>query len=208
MNRFLILLAATSQMELAVSGAESAFESPGVEARLPVFHSRLASGLDYRLSWLSGKHRDFEAWRHEARAKVMECLLLAPPVAPFAPEIIAEQDRGSYLARKVVFNVTGDSRVLAFLLVPKSAGPHPAALLLHDHGARFDIGKEKVVAPWDEPPEKMESARKWSAQYYGGRFVGDELARRGYVCLATDTSMPHKSAMKLLPSKSMPSNMT
>ncbi|MCI0542011.1 MAG: hypothetical protein L0Z50_42990, partial [Verrucomicrobiales bacterium] len=34
-------------------------------------------------------------------------------------------------------------------------------LLLHDHGAKFDIGKEKVIEPWDEPPEKIESARKW-----------------------------------------------
>ena len=186
MNRLLIVLAAASQLELAVPGAESAIESPGVEARLPVFHSRLASRLDYPLSWLSGSYGDFEAWQHQARAKVMECLLLAPPVATFAPEIIAEQDRGTYAARKVVFNVTGDSRVLAFLLVPKSVGPHPAVLLLHDHGARFDIGKEKVIAPWDEPSEKMESARKWSAQYYGGRFLGDELAKRGYVCLATD----------------------
>jgi dienelactone hydrolase len=85
-----------------------------------------------------------------------------------------------------VFNVTGDSRVLAFMLVPKSAGPHPAVLLLHDHGAKFDIGKEKVIEPWDEPTEKIESARKWVAQYYGGHFIGDELAKRGYVCLATD----------------------
>jgi dienelactone hydrolase len=186
MSRLLILLAAASLLDRAISGAETAFESPGVEARLPVFHSRLTSRLDYQLSWLSGTYPDFEVWRRGARAKVMECLLLPPAVVSFAPEIIGEQDRGTYLARKVVFNITGDSRVLAFLLVPKSTGPHPAVLLLHDHGARFDIGKEKVIAPWDEPTEKMESARKWSAQCYGGRFIGDELARRGYVCLATD----------------------
>ena len=139
-----------------------------------------------RCRWLAGGHGDFAAWREKARAKVMECLLLAPPAAPFDPKVIAEQDRGSYVARKIVFNVTGDSRVLALLLAPKSAGPHPAVLLLHDHGAKFDIGKEKVIEPWDEPPQKMESARKWIAQYYGGRFIGDELAKRGYVCFATD----------------------
>ena len=162
------------------------FETPGVTNRLPVFYEQLASRLDYPLSWLNGRHGDFAAWREKARAKVTECLLLAPPAAPFAPKTIAEQDRGSYVARKIVFNVTSDSRVLAFLLVPKSAGPHPAVLLLHDHGAKFDIGKEKVIEPWDEPTVKMESARKWIAQYYGGRFIGDELAKRGYVCLATD----------------------
>jgi dienelactone hydrolase len=79
----------------------------------------------------------------------MDCLLTPPPVAPFDSKIIAEQDRGSYVAKKVVFNLTGDSRVLGFLLVPKSAGPHPAVLLLHDHGAKFDIGKEKVISHED-----------------------------------------------------------
>ncbi|MCI0538636.1 MAG: dienelactone hydrolase family protein [Verrucomicrobiales bacterium] len=186
MNRLAIVLTAALDFATAAQAADAQFESPGVRDKLPVFHEKLASRMDYPLSWLSGGHGHYSAWRKKARAKVMECLLTAPPAPPFEPKIIAEQDRGSYVARKVVFNVTDDSRVLAFLLVPKSAGPHPAVLLLHDHGAKFDIGKEKVIEPWDEPPEKIESARKWVTQYYGGRFIGDELARRGYVCLATD----------------------
>jgi len=186
MNRLAIIVAATITSALAARTEESRFESPGVQDKLPVFYEKLASRMDYPLSWLRTGQGNFAAWRQEARAKVMECLLTAPPTAPFEPKIIAEQDRGSYVARKVVFNVTDDNRVLAFLLVPKSAGPHPAVLLLHDHGAKFDIGKEKVIEPWDEPPEKIESARKWIAQYYGGRFIGDELAKRGYVCLAID----------------------
>lgn len=162
------------------------FQTPGVRDRLPVFTDRLTERMTYSLSWLSGSFTNFDAWRAAARAKITECLLAPPPFVPFAPEVIAEQDRGSYVARKVVFNVTGDSRVLALMLVPKSAGSHPAVLLLHDHGAKFDIGKEKVIESWDDPPEKLKSARDWVEKYYGGRFIGDELARRGYVCLATD----------------------
>jgi len=142
--------------------------------------------MEYPLSWLHGGHGEFDSWRQKAHTQVMQCLLPPPLSAPFAPVVIAEQDRGSYVARKLVFNVTSDSRVLAYLLVPKSAGPHPAVLLLHDHGAKFDIGKEKVIEPWNDRPEKLESARKWVEKYYGNRFIGDELARRGYVCLATD----------------------
>jgi dienelactone hydrolase len=100
--------------------------------------------------------------------------------------VLDEQDRGSYVARKIVFNLTGDSRVLAYMTVPKGDGPFPAVLLLHDHGAKFDIGKEKVIRPWDIDPAKIESAGKWVEQNYGGRFIGDELAKRGYVCFATD----------------------
>lgn len=165
---------------------QSLYESPAIKDSLPVFYKNLIARQVYILSWLQGDKGDFSIWRREARAKVMECLLTPPPAVPFDPVIISEQDRGSYVARKVVFNITGDSRVLAFMLVPKSKGPHPAVLLLHDHGARFDIGKEKVIEPWDEPSEKMASSREWINTYYGGRYIGDELARKGYVCFATD----------------------
>jgi dienelactone hydrolase len=162
------------------------FQSPGVKDYLPVFSDRLAARLTFPLSWLSGKYKDFKAWRKAARAKVMECLLTPPPPAAFNPEVIAKQDRGTYVARKVVFNLTGDSRVLGLMLVPKGEGPFPAVLLLHDHGARFDIGKEKVIEPFDVPPQRLASAHQWADECYGGRFIGDELAKRGYVCFATD----------------------
>lgn len=180
-----LLLAVAAQLGAATNDL-GGFQTPGVRDRLPIFTDRLAERMTYSLSWLAGNFTNFDSWRTAARAKIMESLLAPPPTAPFEPQVIAEQDRGSYVARKVVFNVTGDSRVLALMLVPKSGGPHPAVLLLHDHGAKFDIGKEKVIASWDASPEKLESAQKWVTQCYGGKFVGDELARRGYVCLATD----------------------
>ena len=185
-NRRLAIFPAALLFAVAAVGGAGEFQSPGVTNHLPVFYQNLSQRMDYPLSWLSGHYTDFPAWQQKARSKAFECLLQPPPVVPFAPNVIAEQDRSSYVAQKVVFNITGDSRVLAFLLVPKAPGPHPAVLLLHDHGAKFDIGKEKVIQPWDQAPAKMESARKWADQYYGGRFVGDELAKRGYVCFATD----------------------
>ncbi|MBP9902351.1 MAG: dienelactone hydrolase family protein [Verrucomicrobia bacterium] len=180
--RVVVLLASA----LPAFAAPETFQSPGVVKNLPAFHARLAERMEYPLSWLHHDHSDFDSWRQQARAQVMKCLLPPPPVAPFAPVVVAEQDRGSYVARKVVFNVTRDSRVLAYLLVPKSAGPHPAVLLLHDHGAKFDIGKEKVIQPWADNSAKLESAGKWVENCYGRRFIGDELAKRGYVCFATD----------------------
>ena len=162
----------------------NAHQFPGVEHDLPVFTDHLAERLTFPLSWLSGSYEDFGQWRRAARKRVMACLLAPPPSAPFDPVVIAEQDRGSYVARKLVFNVTGDSRVLAFMLVPKGRGPFPAVLVLHDHGARFDIGKEKVIKPLDN--DRLESATQWVNECYGGRWIGDELARRGYVCFSTD----------------------
>jgi predicted amidohydrolase/dienelactone hydrolase len=165
---------------------DRAYQDPGVKDNLPVFRDQLAQRLSYPLSWLSGKYETFEDWRRSGRAKVKECLLTTPPNVPFDPVVLAEQDRVSYVVRKIVFNISGDSRVLGLLVVPKGKGPFPAALLLHDHGAKFDIGKEKVIRTWNDRPEKQTSAQDWVEKYYGGRYLGDELAKRGYVCFCTD----------------------
>src|SRR4051812_16999750 len=167
-------------------GDSAAYQTTGVRDNLPAFRDALAERLQFELSWTAGKDTDFAAWRRKARDKVRDCLLAAPPTAPFDPVVLAEEDRGTYAARKVVLNLTGDSRVLGYLLVPKGRGPFPAVLLLHDHGARFDIGKEKVIRPWDDAPAKLASSREWVGKSYGGRYLGDELAARGYVCFSTD----------------------
>ena len=166
--------------------AKHVYQTPGVVKYLPAFRDKLAGRLTFPLSWLSGNAKDFGDWRDTARAKVMECLLPPPPSAPFDPVVIAQQDRGTYIARKIVLNITGDSRVLGLMLVPKGEGPFPAVLTLHDHGARFDIGKEKVIKPWGVPTERLESAREWVDLNYAGRWIGDELAKRGYICFSTD----------------------
>ncbi|RPI06117.1 MAG: hydrolase [Ignavibacteriae bacterium] len=164
----------------------SPVQSNAISDNLPPMYKVLGERLTYPLSWLSGNFKDFYSWRSAAREKVRECLLQPPQPASFYPVELAQQDRGSYRVRKIVFNISSESRVVGYLLVPKGTGPFPAVLLLHDHGAKFDIGKEKVIEPFDESPERILSAKEWVDKLYGGRFIGDELAKRGYVCFATD----------------------
>ena len=73
----------------------------------------------------------------------------------------------------------------ALMLLPPGAGPRPAVLLLHDHGSEFAIGKEKLVAPRDDP-EAGALAESWRARLYDGVALGDALAARGFVVLAAD----------------------
>jgi dienelactone hydrolase len=162
------------------------YQSPGVVNNLPVFYKKLADRMNFPLSWLSGNFNDFNEWKHTARIKILESMLYAPPEVPFDPVVIGEEDRGAYVARRVVLNISADSRILSYLLVPKGKGPFPGALLLHDHGARFDIGKEKVIRPFDESPDRLASSEEWVEEAYGGRYIGDELAKSGYICFATD----------------------
>ena len=168
-------------------GAPQAAEATDlVNGNLPDFHQALKDELDFPLAWGTSPTRDFRAWRRTARAKVEEHLLVGrQDGTPYAPEFGESGQGNGFTGELVTLSLTRYDRVRAALLTPHGTGPFPAVLLLHDHGARFDIGKEKLVRPWYDDT-RLASAQAWADKYFSGRFVGDELARRGYVVLCAD----------------------
>jgi len=158
----------------------------GVANKLPTFRDAIISRLSFSFRFDPQGEIEFKQWRSAARAKLLECLLVPPPRAEFEPVVIGREDRGTYEAQKIVFNVSADCRVPAYLLVPKGRGPFPAIIALHDHGAHFLIGKEKVIRPFDVSKEILTDAQRWVEKSYGNRFIGDELAKRGYVVFGMD----------------------
>lgn len=63
----------------------------------------------------------------------------------------------------------------------------PGLVLLHDHGARFDIGKEKLVRPLASAPEHIKaSSRQWIQSGFDGVYFADSLARLGYAVIVPD----------------------
>lgn len=172
--------------EPVAKAIDTAYPGYGMAQHLPVFVEQRLARMTFPMAWRAEKDQDFTTWRSLARAKLLEYLLDAPPRANFDAAVTAREDRGKYEARKLVFNVSADSRIPAYLLVPKGAGPFPAVLALHDHGARFSIGKEKVVRPFGIDNTVMKDARGWVEECYGGRWIGDVLAERGFVVLAID----------------------
>ena len=107
-----------------------------------------------------------------------------------APEmtVTGTENRGNYECRSVEFDVGNDERIKGYLLVPDRAADEkcPAIILLHDHGARFDIGKEKLVRPPCAPEHIARSSREWTGKYFDGAYFGDSLAALGYVVFVTD----------------------
>lgn len=182
------LIAANSHDKVSATKSQRplARQSIGVNELLPVFYQELAKEMKFPLAWENATGSTFELWKTHARRRVREAFLTSPTIVDFDPKVIDSQQRDGYTAQKIEFNLSGESRVLAYLLIPVGKGPFPAVLLLHDHGAEFRIGKEKLVRAWDISGKKQEFAAKWVEKYYGGRFLGDELAKRGYVCLVTD----------------------
>ncbi|MGC0332800.1 dienelactone hydrolase [Streptomyces sp. SAI-170] len=153
---------------------------------LPPFHAALKDELTFPLAWGNAPVRDFGAWRAAARAELERALVVdRQDCTPYDPEFGERAQGDGFTRESVTLSLTRHERVRALLLTPEGSGPFPAVLLLHDHGSRFDIGKEKVVRPWYDD-NRLESARGWAERCYGGRFLGDELARRGHVVLAAD----------------------
>jgi dienelactone hydrolase len=146
----------------------------------------LKGELNFPLAWGTSPVRDFKAWRRAARSKVEEHLLVdRQNGTPYAPEFTPGPQADAYTGELVTLSLTRHERVRGALLTPHGTGPLPAVLLLHDHGSRFDIGKEKLVRPWYDDT-RLASAQDWADQHFSGRFLGDELARRGYVVLCLD----------------------
>ncbi|MBD0420896.1 dienelactone hydrolase family protein [Streptomyces sp. TRM S81-3] len=155
-------------------------------AELPGFHPSLKDELTFPLAWGTSPIRDFGAWRRAARATVEDHLLVdRQDTTPFAPEYTARSEGDGYTRESVTLSLTRYERVRGALLTPHGTGPFPAVLLLHDHGSRFDIGKEKLVRPWSDGT-RLAAAEEWAGRHFGGRFPGDELARRGHVVLCLD----------------------
>lgn len=172
---------------------------------MPVYYEQLKSQLNYPLAWQHAGIKKFNVWRAQVRQTIFDLMGNLPPAPDsYDMQIVDAEPRDGYTAYKITFNISAWTRIPAYLLVPDglsgllpsreagrvSAGKvSPAILLLHDHGAHFTIGKEKMIRPFKVSSEKMHDAQTWVDKNYDGVFFGDELARQGYVVLAADALM-------------------
>lgn len=187
MKHKLLPLLFASLLSLSTASAQTDSAAYEVTGNMPVFYQQMKQQLTYPLAWGKAEEKDFAKWKAQARHVLAECMQnLQPAPKAYAMEVTDREQRDGYEARKIRFNLSEWSRVPAYLLVPEGKGPFPAIVLLHDHGAHFSIGKEKMVRPFHVAPEVMEDADQWASQCYDGQYVGDYLARHGYVVLAID----------------------
>lgn len=158
-----------------------------LEREMPVFLDQLKEELTYPMAWGNSEIKEFGLWKTKARSTVIDAMLAPPPFTNnYQTKVVAEEQRDGYRARKLEFNLTGYSRVNAYMLVPDGKGPFPAVVLLHDHGGHYSIGKEKMIRPFGVSEEVVKDADGWVKQCYGGQYVGDFLASKGYVVICTD----------------------
>ncbi len=210
MKRLLLLL---SVLIAPLCGAQDSgfkFQDSGFELKgaMPVFHDKMKAELDFPLAWERGGIADFDVWRKVARAKVLELMQnVQRRPEDWEMEIKDEEQREGYRALKIEFNLSTWSRVPAYVLVPDGEGRHPAVVLLHDHGAHFLIGKEKMIRPFGVEQEIADDAEAWS-KGYEGQFPGDYLAAHGYVVIAVDALLWGERSVQNVDKKGRPRKWT
>ena len=179
------------------------------QGEIPTYVETLKKELAYPMAWGNSPIKNFKKWKKTARAKVFECMMTPPKAAAaWDMEVLGEEQRDGYKAQKIAFNINAYSRITAYLLIPDGgAGRFPAVVALHDHGAHLFIGKEKMIRPFFIASEEqdadgkisekkkaanqevLDDADAWVNQLYEGQYVGDYLAKHGYVVLSIDAPM-------------------
>lgn len=172
------------------------------QGEIPTYVETLKKELTYPMAWGNCPIRNFKKWKKAARAKVFECMMTPPKAAAaWDMEVLGEEQRDGYKAQKIAFNINAYSRITAYLLIPDGKGPFPTVNALHDHGAHLFIGKEKMIRPFFTPEEQdapakqalcqeiLDDADAWARQLYDNQYVGDYLAKHGYVVFSADAPM-------------------
>lgn len=172
------------------------------QGEIPTYVETLKKELTYPMAWGNSPIRNFKKWKKAARTKVFECMMTPPKAAAaWDMEVLGEEQRDGYKAQKIAFNINAYSRITAYLLIPDGKGPFPTVNALHDHGAHLFIGKEKMVRPFFTPEEQdapakqalcqeiLDDADAWARQLYDNQYVGDYLAKHGYVVFSADAPM-------------------
>ena len=147
---------------------------------IPVYVDSIHNMLTYPFAYRH--YGDKAGWKYAARNKVLECMGERPPLPhDWDMEILASEKRNGYKAMRIEFSLSSWYRVRAYLLVPEGDGKFPAVNLLHDHGAHLSIGKEKMIRPFAVDTAVVTDADSWVSSLYEGQYLGDYLARHGYV---------------------------
>ncbi len=121
-------------------------------------------------------------WRAEARSFVLEKLHYSPGQLDLQAKTLSCEQRDGFKVEGIAFNTAPWCRVDGWFLLPDGPGPFPAVVVLHSWGGPKLLGKDRVVSRGKTHPQLEAFLQKG----YSGRFIGEDLARRGYAVIVID----------------------
>jgi dienelactone hydrolase len=146
--------------------------------------ARLAEERKPALSFTGETRADWERWRGELSAKLMELCGEWPEAVSLKAEVVYSVDEGDFIREKVVLDTERHYSVPSYVLIPKDRrrerdGKLPAIMCLHGHG---EFGKEAVAGIVD--PNRPSIASNIAEHNYD---YGAQMARDGYVTMTPDS---------------------
>lgn len=148
------------------------------------YFNRLAEERRPSLTFAGETKGDWERWRGELSAKMLELCGEWPEGVPLNPDVVYRVDEGDFIREKVVLDTERHYSVPSYVLIPKDRrrekkGRLPAILCLHGHG---QSGKEAVAGVRD--PNRPAIATSIVEHNYD---YAAQMAREGYLTMTPDS---------------------
>lgn len=207
-----------SAMGLATSGTFATISAQGINDESPIFNITKSSmnPLDEKnlsligpygpwavsltegklpsLSYRRNEFVNIEAWRKQARGRLVE--RLAIPNIGGVPTVTVKNKYvyDGLSIEEISWQLPYGHPTEAILLKPQNAnGKLPGILAFHDHGGNKYFGKRKITKTPVQHPMMVDHQKT----YYSGLGWANEIAKRGYVVLVSD-AFPFESRRVLL----------
>ena len=158
-----------------------------IKNNMPIYINHMLKQHTYTLN--PDNYKNTKNWKKKARKTILKKAQKFPPDTTLTYQITDTQQRNGYKIHKITYTLSAWTTANAYLLTPDTAKQAPAILILHDHGAHFTIGKEKIAKPFNTDTTTQQEAQKWVQQHYDNTFLADDYAQKGYVVLVTDALM-------------------
>lgn len=151
---------------------------------MPIYIDNMLQQVTYTLE--PNNFKSIKQWKKAARTQLLVAARQQLPDTALIYHITDTQQRDGYKIHKINYTLSAWNQGKAYLLIPDSCKKAPAILMLHDHGAHFTIGKEKLARPFNTDTTIIKDAQIWVKKYYNNTFLADHYAQKGYVVLVAD----------------------
>lgn len=141
--------------------------------------------LDLSLpSWRSANpHGDYATWREAVHTCLIRGLSYDAGPVDLQAETLSQETRDGYILERIRFTTAPWLRLDGYFLLPsRRDGPVPGMVAMHAWGGPMLWGKDRIVDSGRDHP--ILAAHR--AEYYDGRYLAVELARRGYAVVVID----------------------
>lgn len=159
--------------------------NPSIIGQYGDWASNLRGNKLPKLSFRNKEFINLKAWQKAAKNRTSE-LMGVPDIGPLPNVTLIEKlEYDGLHIEKLTWQLPYGRPTEAILLKPINAkGKLPAVMALHDHGGNKYFGTRKITKTSESQHPMMKAHQ---SEYYEGQAWANELAKKGYVVLVSDS---------------------